>query len=56
MHLTGVPGRDKTMENMWGKQMEDIISENFLELKTDISLYNENFKILTTQGKKFSLG
>lgn len=28
----------EAMANMWEKQFEDIISENFPELKTDMSL------------------
>lgn len=40
----------ETKENIWEKQFEDIISENFQELKTGMSLQNGNFKI-TTQRK-----
>lgn len=40
----------EAMANMWEKQFEDIISENFPELKIDMSLQNKKFK--TTQGEK----
>lgn len=35
----------EAMANMWGKQFKDTISENFPELKTDMSLQNKKFKI-----------
>lgn len=40
----------EAMANMWEKQFEDTISENFLKLKTHMSLQNKKLKI--TQGKK----
>lgn len=40
------------MKNMWQKQFEDIISENVLGLKSDMSLQNKNFEVSTTLRKR----